>query len=146
MGSSQRIVDFVGHLLPLYVQEQVNGKWCARSLEDGTLLLPVEEEEDEEDGFIQIWWQGDSARKTDVIGAFYASLAIAKYVDLHHTGTYAREKRPAMEHLSNHFTVKTGASLTFEMPEDHLLPLIGRAVSKLGESVVIDLLKKQVGL
>lgn len=146
MDLSQRIVDFVGQLLPLYVQEEVNGKWCARSLEDGTLVMPVEEDEGAENGRIQIWWQGDSERETNVIGVFYASLAIAKYVDLQHTGTHAKEKRPTMEHLSDHFTVKTGASLTFEMPEDSLLPLVGRAVSKLGESVVIDLLKKQVGL
>lgn len=146
MGLSQRIVDFVGHLLPLYVQEEVNGKWCARNLEDGTLVVPVEEDKGDEDGWIQIWWQGDSTRKTDVIGVFYARLAIARYVDLHHTGTHAKEKRSAMEHLSNHFTVKTGESLTFETPEVHLLPLVGRAVSKLGEAVVIDLLKKQSGL
>lgn len=134
MGLSQRIDDSVGHLLPLYVQEEVNGKWCVRSLDDGTLVLPVEENEDEENGWIQVWWQGDSKRATDVIGVFYASLAIATYVDLHHTDTHAKEKRPAMEHLSDHFAVKTGASLTFEMPEDNLLPLVGRAVSKLGES------------
>ena len=57
-----------------------------------------------------------------------------------------RRRSGRQEHLSDHFTAKTGASLTFDMPEDHLLPLIGRAVNKLGESVVIDLIKKQVGL
>lgn len=142
---SQRIVNFIGHLLPLYVQENVNGVWCARSLSDGTLILPIDETEDTADGFVAVHWQGDPTRRTEVQGVFIASVAVARYVELHHTATQSKSMRDEMEHISNHFTVKTGASLTFEEPGSDLLNLIGQAVGKVGEAGVMELLKKAIG-
>ena len=110
---SQRIVNFIGHLLPLYVQENVNGVWCARSLSDGTLILPIDEPEDTADGFVAVHWQGDPTLRTEVQGIFIASVAVARYVELHHTATHAKALRDHMEHMSHHFTVKTGKCLTF---------------------------------
>lgn len=143
---SQRIVNFIGHLLPLYVQESVNGVWCARSLGDGTLILPIDEPEDSADGFVAVHWQGDPTRRTEVQGVFIASVAIARYTELHHTATFSKEMRSAMEHISDHFTVKTGETLTFEAPGSDLLDMIGRAVGKVGEATVMELLKKAAGL
>ena len=54
--------------------------------------------------------------------------------------------RIEMEHMSNHFTVKTGETLVFESPDSGLFELIAKAVGKLGEAAVIEILKKQVGL
>lgn len=143
---SQRIVTFIGHLLPLYVEECVNGVWCARSLADGTLILPIDDPEKSADGSVAIHWQGDHTRRTEVQGIFIASLAIARYTELHHTATYSKDMRIEMEHMSNHFTVKTGETLVFESPDSGLFELIAKAVGKLGEAAVIEILKKQVGL
>lgn len=143
---SQRIVDFIGHLLPLYVQESVNGVWCARSLSDGTLILPIDEPEETADGFVAVHWQGDPTRRTEVQGVFIASVAVARYVELHHTATTSKAMRDEMEHISHHFTIKTGQSLTFEEPASDLLNLFGQAISKVGEAGVMELLKKAAGL
>lgn len=143
---SQRIVNFIGHLLPLYVEENVNGVWCARSLGDGTLILPIDEPEETADGFVAVHWQGDPTRRTEVQGVFIASVAVSRYIELHHTATFSKEMRSEMENISDHFTVKTGETLTFEAPGSDLLDMIGRAVDKVGEATVMDLLKKAAGL
>lgn len=145
-SSSQRIVNFIGHLLPLYVQESVNGVRCARSLGDGTLILPIDEPEETADGFVAVHWQGDPTRRTEVQGVFIASVAIARYTELHHTATFSKEMRSEMKHISDHFTIKTGETLTFEGPGSDLLDMIGRAVGKVGEATVMELLKKAAGL
>jgi hypothetical protein len=146
MSLSQRIVNFIGGLLPLYIEDEIDGVWRARSLNDGTLICPVEEMEECEDGFVTVYWQGDPARQTRVQGQFIASLAVAKYVELHHLAENAKGTREEIEHLANHFTVKTGASLTFESLDSGLLKLVVKAVGKVGEVAVIEILKKQVGL
>lgn len=143
---SQSIVDFIGHLMPLYTQEWVGGALCARSLSDGTLVLPMEEPQGEEGGWVSVHWQGDPNRSTQVQGVYMASIAIARYVELHHVATHSREMRTQMDHFSHHFTVKTGESLLFEEPEESLMPLVLKAVGKFGETAVVEVLKKQLGL
>ena len=45
MSKSQKVVNFIANLIPLYIHENYEGKNCARSLTDGTLVLPVLSEE-----------------------------------------------------------------------------------------------------
>ena len=146
MSLSAAIVQFIDHLHPLYMHEQVNGVWCARSLSEGTLIFPMDEPDENENGFVTVHWQGDAARQTVVQGVYIASLAVARYVELHHLAETAKGTRGEMERLSHHFTVKTGETLIFEAPDSDLFALVAKVVSKAGESVVIDLLKKQIGL
>ncbi len=147
MKLSQRIVQFIDHLHPLYIHDEVNGVMCARSLTDGTLILPFDEEGGEDDvGFVTVHWQGDPARQTLVQGVFMASLAVARYVELHHMAENAKATRDEMERLSHHFTVKTGESLNFDSSDSGLLDMVGKAVGKVGEAALIEILKKQVGL
>lgn len=146
MSLSQAIVQFIDHLHPLYMPDQVNGGWCARSLSDGTLICPVDEDEDNENGFVSVHWQGDAGRQTVVQGVYMASLAVARYVELHHIAENATGTRNEMERLSHHFTVKTGESLIFESPGSGLLEMVVKAVGKVGETAVMEILKKQVGL
>lgn len=141
MSLSHRIVQFIGGLLPLYVEEQVDRVLCARSLSDGTLICPVDEPAENENGFVTVCWQGDRARQTEVQGVFMASLAIARYAELHHLAQGAKGVREEVERLSHHFTVKTGESLTFEQPDSELWELIGEAVKKAGEAGVMELIK-----
>ena len=146
MSLSKAIVQFIDHLHPLYIHDEVDGVWCARSLTDGTLILPLDEPEENENGLVAVHWQGDPARRTVVPGVYMASLAVARYVELHHMAENAKGTRDEMERLSHHFTVKTGESLIFEAPESGLLELVVKAVGKVGEAAVIEILKKQVGL
>lgn len=145
-NSSQRIVTFIGHLLPLYVEEKVNGLWCARSLTDGTLILPIDAPEESSDGFVTVHWQGNPTRRTEVQGVYMARVAITRYVEFHHAATDSKPLRDEMERLSHHFTVKTGEALTFEEADAGLYGMVSQAVGKLGEAAVIELLKKQIGL
>ena len=43
-GLSHRIVAFVANLLPIYTHALIDDRHCARSLIDGTLILPLEEQ------------------------------------------------------------------------------------------------------
>lgn len=75
MKSSQRYVNFIGSLIPLYQQEFVNEKWCARSLRDGTVLLPQEQLDDGlDDRWITVWWQGDRHRESELTAPRWQAL------------------------------------------------------------------------
>ena len=147
MELSQSIVNFISGLLPLYIEEFTEGVWCARSLIDGTLILPLEESEEYENGMVKVYWQGDSSRETVVPGEYIASQAIVRYVELRNIAEKSKETRDEMRHFANHFKFKTGETLCFDMDEDsELFPWIERAVSRLGKEAVIEILKKQIGL
>ena len=146
MSLSKKIVQFIDHLFPLYIHEKVNGVWCARSLSDGTLICPIDEAGDDESGFVTVLWQGDPARQSVVPGAFMASLAVAKYVEIRNVAENAKATRDEMAILSQHFTFKTGASLVFESPDSDMYELFRKAVLKVGETAVTEILKKQIGL
>lgn len=54
-NKSTAIVSFLANLMPLYTHEGRAGVWCARSLQDGTLILPVDESDwDEESGSVRV--------------------------------------------------------------------------------------------
>ena len=135
-GVSSRIVDFISALLPLYTQEMVD---------DEALLLPREADEDE-DGRVTVFWQGDRQRSSEIAGAFMASAAVARYVEMHavSVGKLTKEE---FEHLANHFTVKTGQSLIFEFEDtdDPLLKLVGRAAARFGSEAVIAVIRSHLG-
>jgi hypothetical protein len=147
MGPSYSIVNFISKLLPLYIHEEVDGIWCARSLVDGTLILPMDELEYEQEGFVTVYWQGDLSRVTTVQGVFIASYAVTKYVELHNLAERSEDTKSEMLRLAHHFTIKTGKSLSFDMHDDaELFQLIGKAISKLGQETVIEIFKKSIGL
>lgn len=139
---SHAIVDFIGHLLPLYVEEYGHATPCARSLQDGTLICASADPSDER---VTVHWQGDPARQSTVPAVFMASLAVARYVELRHVAEGSKETRGEMAHLSQHFTFKTGESLSFEAPSSALLDAVLAAAGKLGEEAVKELLKKAAG-
>jgi hypothetical protein len=78
-NKSQAVVHFLASLIPLYSGEQHEGTWCARSLHDGTLVLPVDESDrDEERGTVRVRWQGDPARASDVDGDDLVAVALER--------------------------------------------------------------------
>lgn len=146
---SQAIVDFIGGLYPLYMHDWDGPTTCARCLQDGTLILPVEEDDDNENGDVEIRWQGDAGRKTITRGTYIASLAIARYAELHAVAESTKHLgHPMMSHMAQHFTVKTGETLSFDVPDGdaEFLSWIARGASKLGKDVLIDIIKAKMGL
>ena len=146
-GLSQRIVAFIANLFPLYEGTIVDGKEAARSLTDGTLILAVEEDEDNENGFVLVHWQGDPSRTCEALGPSIATLAVARYLDLHAVPSDKRTKEQ-YAHLSQHFGIKTGSSLVLEegAGDAEAYALLGRLVQKAGVGVAVAILKKAVGL
>lgn len=146
-GLSHRIVAFIGGLLPLYTHEHVGERYGARSLVDGTLILPLDEPEEDEDGRVEVYWQGDSTRRSEIAGAFLASVAVAKYAELHAIPE-ASATKARYAHMSQHFTFKTDAYLLLEEPdpESAVAEMLKEASKLLGKEAVKEIVKKAIGL
>ncbi|WP_426687425.1 hypothetical protein [Rhodanobacter ginsengiterrae] len=109
---SQSIVDFIAQLQPLYTCQHADGHECALSLIDGTLILPVDElHAAEEEGWVAVFWQGDSRRRSEVIGTQLASLAVWRHVELHGLGRSAEEQAAQRQRLAEQFRRDTGLML-----------------------------------
>lgn len=108
-SKSAAVVGFLANLMPLYTHEDREGVWCARSLQDGTLILPVDESDwDEERGTVRVWWQGDPQRETLVDGDQIATLALERYVRLHGVGATEEAIAGELWFMAHHFHFKTG--------------------------------------
>ena len=146
-GLSHRIVAFVANLLPIYTHALIDDRHCARSLIDGTLILPLEELEEDEEGWVEVHWQGDPARSTKVQGEFMASIAVARYVEITAVPDSATTKA-GYAHLFQHFAFKTGASLVLEEPdpESAVAEMLKEAIKLLGKEAVKEIVKKVISL
>lgn len=148
-GKSARVVGFLANLMPLYTHEDRDGVWCARCLQDGSLILPVDESGwVEERGTVRVLWQGDPQRVTDVDGSDVATLALVRYVELHHLGQSGKHVAAVLEDLARHFHFKTGCSLylPYEKPSIELADAVSKAVGRIGENAVASLLARATGL
>lgn len=86
-GLSQRIVEYIAELIPLYTYQFADGHDCALSLTDGTLYMPVDEAGHErEEGWIAVLWQGDAHKRSELPGPLLAYQATLRCVELHGTG------------------------------------------------------------
>lgn len=147
-GKSEAVVSFIGNLLPLYDSMQCEGIWCARSMQDGTLILPVDESEwDEERGTVRVRWQGDPLREQQVEGAWIATLAIERYVRLHGTGANEEAIAAELWYMAKHFHFKTGchAYLPQLLDPPRALVRAGRQLSNYGRDVLVDMFSKAMG-
>lgn len=144
-SKSAAIVGFLASLVPLYAAERRDGVWCARSLQDGTLILPVDETGwNEERGSVRVLWQGDAARACEVDGSSVATLALERYVRLH--GTDASEEAIAAElwFMAEHFHFKTGCHADFAQLKEPSHPAL-RTARRMGEGVLVNAISKLMG-
>lgn len=142
-GKSTAVVSFLANLLPLYTHEDHDGIWCARSLHDGTLMLPVDESGwDEERGSVRVYWQGDPQRETEVDGAELATLALERYVRLHGAGASEEAIAAELWYMARHFTFKTACHVYLpQLPEPpHPLVRAGRKALEIGQGVLTNLI------
>ncbi|MBE1159425.1 hypothetical protein [Dyella acidiphila] len=91
-GLSQRIVDYIAELTPLYTFQFADGCDCALSLSDGTLMMPVDESSTaREEGWVAVLWQGDAQRRSEVPGPLLAYQAALRCAELHGIGRLPAE-------------------------------------------------------
>ena len=148
-GKSAAIVGFLANLLPLYDGERLDGLWCARSLQDGTLILSVDESEwDEERGTVRVRWQGDSQREALVDGEYLATLALERYVRLHGVGADEEAIAAELWFMARHFAFKTGCELYLPQLREPPGPLVraGRVAMRMGEGVLVNVMSKVAGI
>jgi hypothetical protein len=147
-GKSAAIVSFLASLMPLYSYEDRESVGCARSLQDGTLVLPVDETEwDEERGTVRVYWQGDAQRETLIDGEHIATLALERYVRLHGAGASEAAIVAELWFMARHFRFKTGCDIYLpQLPEPpHPLVRAGRVALRMGEGVLVNLISKLTG-
>lgn len=150
MSKSQKVVNFIANLIPLYIHENYEGKNCARSLTDGTLVLPVLSEEDDEytSVYIEVYWQGDRNRTSIVFGELFVTPVLESYVRLHGVGATEEQIADELRFMSEHFTFKTGGYLYFpnlgESPT--FMEKSFKSAKSFGGGLLVDIFKKMVGL
>lgn len=145
---SEAVVSFIGNLLPLYDSMQCEGIWCARSMQDGTLILPVDESEwDEERGTVRVRWQGDRLREQQVEGPWIATLAIERYVRLHGAGAEEEVIAAELWYMARHFYFKTDCHVYLPQLPDPPRALVraGRVAARWGEGILVNLFSKLAG-
>lgn len=140
---SQAIVGFLGNLIPLYTYAtRDDAIYAARSLQDGTLIQPVDESSwEEERGTVRVHWHGDSGCQSMIDGSDIATIALERYVRLHGVG--AREEDIAAElwFLAVHFHKRTGCQLYLPNLKRPPHPFV-RAAQRIGEGVLTNLVSK----
>ena len=141
-------INFIANLMPLYQGEWHGDLYCARSLRDGTLLLPHQDDDSENEEFITIWWQGDSSRSADVMASMVASNAVAEYVQQASLGKSPEYATALLLHLMQHFEHKTGDTLYLPYAQDDQemqgLAKIVAISKRTGIELVLEGLKKLV--
>jgi hypothetical protein len=147
-GRSAAIVAFLGNLTPLYVHERFGAAPCARSLQDGTLILPVDESEwDEKRGEVLMHWQGDPSRSSNSRGDDIAALAIERYVRFHGAGASEESIAAELWFMARHYSFKTGGDAYLPQLQEppHRLVWAGKTAARMGEGVLVNLISRLVG-
>ncbi len=113
---SQSIIDFIAQLHPLYTSQFADGRECALSLLDGTLILPVDEScSEKEEGWVAVFWQGDSNRSSEVPGMQLASVAIWRHLQASGYGRSDEETAARRKQMLERFKRTTGVPLMREI-------------------------------
>ncbi|QDI04290.1 hypothetical protein E4A48_11830 [Xanthomonas cerealis pv. cerealis] len=142
-GKSASVVAFLASLTPLYTHENHEGVWSARSLQDGSLVLPVDESDwEEERGTVRMLWQGDAARETLVDGSDIATLALERYVRLHGAGATEEAIAAELWFMAEHFRFKTGCDLYLPQLKEPpgAWTKAGRKALEIGQGILTNLM------
>lgn len=145
---SQAVVQFIANLYPLYIGESHDGVEVARCIADGTLIFPVVEDEDYEDGRVRVCWQGIKPNSSELPGCAYASIAVQRYISLVYAAHSLEVQRAQLLALAEHFTRKTGLALHFDEPSEsaEMVKVAMDVGKKIGMGALIALLKAKLPL
>lgn len=142
-SKSAAVVRFLASLMPLYTDEVHDDVRCARSVQDGTLIWPVDESEwDEERGTVRVHWQGDPRRETLVDGDKIATLALERYVRLHGTGASEEAVAGELWYMARHFHFKTGCHAYLpQLPDPpSAMTRLRRKATEIGHGILVNVL------
>ena len=141
---SQRIVGFISNMHPLYAIEYVDGVLCARSLNDGELIVPINELEDDEGGRVTIHWLDDKNHTTNTSGIIMASEALVKYIKLR-SKTGGKDAIEEIQEITHRLMAKTNKSLMSGLDaETAFFNSIAIAVGNLGPDEVLNIMKESL--
>lgn len=143
--SGQRSVRFIANLIPLFTDDHVDGLHCARSLHDGSLIRPMQSDEpfeEESDEWVTVWWQGDPNRSSNVLAGLLVSKLISEFVQLQSVGKSAKYPKDLLEHLSEHYKVKTGQNLFLYTDDDSELSAVIEGAKRYWPDAVWEILKR----
>jgi hypothetical protein len=127
---SQHIILFLENLAQFQLKE-VDNNLIAERITDGTLFLCPSAPEDQEIGLLVAHWQGNLSREAVVSGTQIAEFEIVAAVRHWVTIGEMAGEQESIEHLFQHFSFKTGASLNFQKDD--------RVISKSLERLFKDL-------
>lgn len=141
-GASQKIVNFIADLSPLYIREKVGDAWAARSLIDGTLILPISTEGDDEDGMVVVRWPGDQASSTKASGIYMATNAVVRCAEVR-AGLSRKDNQAEYIDLAERFEQKTERTLSFGVPDrqEQLTYIVEEAAKEIGKQAVLEIVK-----
>jgi hypothetical protein len=148
-GKSEAVVGFLANLLPLYDGERYEGLWCARSLIDGTRIIPIDESSsDDEQGWVRVQWQGDPSREQETRGDMLATVALERYVRLHGAGYDEEAIAGELWFMARHFHFKTGCDIYLPQLREPpgRLHVAGRKALEMGQGLLVNVLSKLSGL
>lgn len=148
-GRSEAVVGFLANLLPLYDGERHEGLWCARSLTDGTRILPVDESgSDDEQGWVRVQWQGDPSREQETRGDMLATVALERYVRLHGAGYDEEAIAGELWYMARHFHFKTGCEVYLPQLREPpgRLHAAARKALEMGQGLLVNFFSKVTGL
>lgn len=145
--ASDETVAFIANLIPLYTHLTKGPGLQAMCLRDGTLIMPVSNDDDpydDPDEWVTVWWQGDESRASDLPANLVASNAVVEFVKFHSVGKDAEYSGNLLSHLAEHYERKTGGSLYLPYLQDDATTL-SKAIKnakRFWPDAVWELLKK----
>lgn len=143
---SQRIVDFLGGLSPVYTRYSYENKRAAISLEHGHIYTSPDESEACEDGYICVYWGSDKLNYSHIHGVRLVELAIARYSWVHAIPR-TKESGFDFQDMANHFEVKTGSSIEIDIQENESIGLwLKQGLISFGKEAIIGIIKAKLGL
>lgn len=115
----------------------------SRSLTDGTLILPVDESDsDDEQGWVRARWQGDPNREQETRGDMLATVALERYVRLQGAGYDEDAIAAELWFMARHFHFKTGCNVY--LPQLREPPSVTDRLMKhakeIGKGVLVNLI------
>lgn len=138
---SQRIVDFISSL-PHFHHDEIDGKLVATRLTDGTIYLAPDDSRAQEQGLIEIRWQGKSDNQTIACGTQIAKLEIIDAVKYYVATGEAKSLQEEVQFLFQHFEYKTGEKLYYFKDEESGLTKLAKPLAK---ELGVEVIKKMVG-
>jgi hypothetical protein len=131
---SERIIQFLSSLAHFQGDQNREGVFFAQRITDGTFFLPHPDIEGQAGGLLVAHWQADPARTSIAHGAQIAEQEIVTAVRHWVTVGEMQDERQSIRQLFQHFTLKTGESISFVENNEEFTKSLKKLLKDLGWS------------